>query len=179
MGTPSTQDMNALLATSVARIKDGDFEAAETLLSDVLTIETRHPVALYLMGLTQFERARWARAEEFFRRALAASPGRPEICLHLAQCLRALQRPAEALAFCRMVLKAQPGHGGAWLELAKAQEESGAAADAEATYRQMLARSPDAEIVLNYSRFLNTMGRAPEAEVMLRHALAKEFPGHG
>jgi len=149
----------------------GDLALAEPILCEILSLHADHPVAIYLLGRIAMERGGWAEAETLFRRVLVLAPDRPEVALHLAQSLRALQRAHEALPYCRQALEQMPHHPGAWLELAKAQEESGATDDAQATYRKILAKQADIMALVNLSGLLSRTGRAAEAEQMLRQAL--------
>jgi tetratricopeptide (TPR) repeat protein len=159
------------LAAAVAAISSDDLDMAAQILRDVLSVHMQHPVAHYLLGRVAQARGAWPEAEKHFRKALALAPDQPQVALHLAQCLRAQHRAAEALPYCRQVLDRMPEHRDGLLELAKALEESGATDEAEAIYRRLVAEQRDPVALVNLSSLLSHTGRAGEAERMLRQGL--------
>jgi tetratricopeptide (TPR) repeat protein len=159
------------LAAAVAAITRDDLDTAGNILRDILVVHVQHPVAHYLLGRVALERGAWRQAEAHLRQALAIAPDRPEILLHLVQSLRAQQRAAEALPYCHQALALAPDDPGAELELARLQEETGATAEAEASYRRILARHDVPTALVNLSEILCSAGRADEAERMLRQGL--------
>lgn len=172
MKLETVEDLKACIVTGMAAIEREDWTVAASLLDALLARHPGEPVALYLLGLVNFRQNNWPAAEKFLRKALAIAPGQAQVALQLAQTLRALQRPGEALDLCRQILAAHPGDVAAWLELGKAQEESGAVAAAEASYRHILAKSGDPAVAINLAQLLISTDRSVEAEALLRRMLA-------
>jgi tetratricopeptide (TPR) repeat protein len=168
----SIPQLNAALAAISQRIQSGAVAESEVLLNDILRQYPQHPGAHFMMGMIQVGREVWSDAERSFRHALSASPGQPAVCLNLGHALRAQHRPAEALEYCLVAAQASPDDIDAWAELAKAQEESGQPAQAENSYRHILARGPNDRATANLAALMNRSGRAADAELLLRRALA-------
>lgn len=168
----SDTQLNTALAAISRRLQSGASAEAETLLNDILQQHPHHPGAHFMLGMVQVGREAWPEAERSFRHALAASPGQPTVCLNLGHVLRAQHHPLEALEYCLAAAKALPDDIDAWAELAKAQEESGHAAEAENSYRHILARGPNAWAAGNLAALMTRSGRAADAEALLRDALA-------
>jgi tetratricopeptide (TPR) repeat protein len=171
MGLPGTAA--TFLADAVACLNDGAPADAERLLAEALRLEPQSAVAMYLMGVAHHARRDFSGAEGWLRQARTLTPGQPKIHLQLAQTLRALQRPAEAVEVCRRLIILAPTQPEAWLQLAGAQEEAGDADGAEASLRQMLVAIPQAtDGVAALAGLLTRQGRAVEAETLLKTALA-------
>lgn len=165
--------VSALLGMAMQCLTRDTPTEAEAHVDQALTLDPRHPIALFLKGTLESGRARWSEAEVCFRQALATSPGQPLVCLHLAHVLRALRRPREAALLCEEALAADPGNFDLALELAKAQEECGDLAAAETKLRELLARAPThAQAALNLADILMRCRRNGEAEAVLRESLA-------
>jgi tetratricopeptide (TPR) repeat protein len=166
--SPAPRD---LIFSAIAELKKDHPEAARPLLERALEMVPNEPVPLYLLGTAHYRCGNYAEAEIFFRRSLAISPGQPDACFHLAQTLRALKRPREAIDFCHQVLKAKPGFVEASLELAQAETEIGATGDAESRYRGILATAFNLTAILNLTTLLNQQDCFAESEALLRQAL--------
>jgi uncharacterized protein (TIGR02466 family) len=167
-------EIRALLQCAVDHLNSGEVAAAELRLHQLLRLDPHNPQATYLLGVVHFQREHWDAAESLFRRALAVSPGQPQVAFHLSQTLRALGRPRDALAIARAAHDAAPQDAGVWLELVKAEEESGAIEAAAQSCRQLLAQQPataTAAIVL--ARLLMRMRQRADAEYVLRNTLAQ------
>jgi tetratricopeptide (TPR) repeat protein len=87
-----------LLASAVAHIDGGAYAEAEAILRAVLAENSRHPVAIYLLGMIAIARGAFVPAATLFRQALAIAPDQPRVALQLAACLLAQHRPEAAEA---------------------------------------------------------------------------------
>ena len=150
----------------------GDLDAADGHLGRALSLTPLNPVALFLRGTIRFRQEDLGAAELSFRQALNISPGHALASLHLAQTLRALKRPNEAIVHCRAALATEPDNPDVMLELAKAQEESGDLSAAESSLRRLLQRTPGmVQAVINLSGLLIRRRHTVEAEGLLRYSL--------
>jgi tetratricopeptide (TPR) repeat protein len=170
---PETE-ISALLREGVDKLNHDRFASAQRVFESILASEASQPVALYLLGVAHFKQSDWVAAEGCLRQALAISPNQPDVCLQLAQTLRALHRPGEAVSLCQKVLLQAPGHIGALVELAKAHQEAEDWEAAEKVFRQLLDIAPATGMAaLALGEILCATGRADEAEILLRAALAR------
>lgn len=165
--------ISGLVGEALQCLARDELASADEHLRRALSLDPRHPMALFLKGTVESRRGHWTAAEPYLRQALQISPGQPLICLHLAQTLRALGRAGEAIELCRLALAAAPDNSELVLELTKAQEESGDLPAAESGLRQLLARAPaNIQATLNLADLLIRCRRSGEAEASLQRTLA-------
>ena len=160
------------LALAVGHLNAGAPDAACACLAPLLQTNPDHPVALTLMGLALLAGDHFAEAERHFRLALAISPDRPEIALHLARTVRLALRPGEAADICWAALRRAPDDEGLLEELAISHSEAGAF-DAAVEVRARLALRPGSLAALrDLGVSLQQAGRSAEAEQIFSQALA-------
>ena len=169
--TPPRIPLRDLVVSAIAELEQDRLESAQSLLTQAVEAAPHEPVPLYLLGTVLYRRGLYIDAEPLFRRALDISPGQPDTCFHLAQTLRVLKRPAEAIHFCGQALHSRPGFTEAALELAQAQTEMGALAEAEQEYRRLLSHTFNLTAVLKLTTLLNQRDSFSESETILRQSL--------
>jgi tetratricopeptide (TPR) repeat protein len=174
----SDTDVSRLVGEALQCLAHDELAEADAHLSRALALGPRHPMALFLKGVVESRCGHWRAAEPYFRQALLLSPAQPLICLHLAQTLRAVGRPIEAIELCRLALSTEPGNPELMLELTKSQEESGDLPAAETGLRELLRQAPaTVQATLNLADLLIRCRRGDEAEAILGSALADAANG--
>jgi tetratricopeptide (TPR) repeat protein len=107
-----TANVSEQLRQAQGLIASGHSEAAEDLLSSILRQQASNPVALTLMGAVRTQQpGQETKAEEFFRKAIAADPKHITAWHSLGLLLLKMQRYPEALDTFEGGLKRNPRNG--------------------------------------------------------------------
>ena len=128
------------------------------------------------LGAMLLERGAFQEAVPTLQRARSMAPGVGVLHLNLAHAYYLAEQYAEALASCRQAVALTPS-ADALNKLGVILRRSGQFAEAEAAFRQALARDaghPNA--VVNIATLLMLMGRFPEAAQALKTAAGKPLP---
>jgi tetratricopeptide (TPR) repeat protein len=113
-------------------------------------------------------------AEASFRNALSLNPRGPMANYNLARLAEMRGRLAEAEELCRRALEVNPGLVDAWKTLGDVRLKSGSFGEAEAAYREFLARREDPRVRYNRAVALYNQGALEEAGAEAGRAAALE-----
>jgi Flp pilus assembly protein TadD len=142
-------------------------------LTDRADAETWAPATLVLLGSALAGAGDLEAGVGVLRRASWAHPGDAPVHHALALSLGELRppQPEEAIRASSVAWARQPELAGH--DLAHALEERGRGAEAEAVWRDLIARRPDNGRHLGcYGQYLRTQGRSAEAEPVVARAIA-------
>ncbi|MBF0161668.1 MAG: tetratricopeptide repeat protein [Magnetococcales bacterium] len=135
-------DAAVLMQEAMRQHRSGQFQEAERLYRQLLTLQPQHPETLYLLGETFYQRNQPVPAAEWIGKAVAAAPANPFFPYNLGLIWNQLNKPEEAILCFRKVLAIQPRHAEALYQLGNAQRKRNDRAAAIACYRQALAIDP-------------------------------------
>ena len=169
-------DVAALLAGAAAARREGRVDDARRGFEQVLAVDPRHGPSLNALGLIQLEAGDLAGAITRLRSAAEADPKAPPIWINLAEAYRAAGRVDEELASLDHALSLDPYLLPALLKKAQAQERAGRRGAAIASYRALLAATPDAAQLPAALRNALEHGRALVRAEDDRRAAAFEAP---
>ena len=164
----------ALNARAMQALRAGRFEDAIAAYRASLAIEPKAADGWYNLGYALRCTRRFEDAVEAYATALQHGIARPEeVRLNRAMILSEfLDRPDEAEAELRTAIAVAPQFTAALLNLGNLLEDRGAAAAAQATYRQVLAREPHNGRALARDAAIDVFeGRAEAIPARLRAAL--------
>jgi tetratricopeptide (TPR) repeat protein len=148
-----------------AYMSRNDDSNAETEYEQVGKLAPNLPIVQYQLGYIDFKRARYAAAEEHFRKEIATNPTFAAAYLYLGTTLRRLARNAEALPFLEQAVIRDPNYTLAYSELATAQVEAGKPEDALRTLQEGEGRFPqEAAFPAQLAGLLRRLGRRAEAK---------------
>ncbi|MBF0355330.1 MAG: tetratricopeptide repeat protein [Alphaproteobacteria bacterium] len=146
------------------------FEKAEALKPGLLGAST-----LQSMGVAHHKAGRVAKAEDFYRQALATKADFPPALVNLAALLEETERLDEA---CALLAKAQlhsPSEALIPFNLGNVLKKLGRSEEAMKAWEQALAIDPDMnDAALNLADALVNAGQAQEAESLLRDRLGDD-----
>ncbi|HSE13623.1 MAG TPA: sulfotransferase [Rudaea sp.] len=120
----------------------GRYVEAVTALQQAMVQRPRDPLILNSLGLVLRRTGRLDDATQAFRHALALDPKLVGAWFNLALVHAALSEFEQGIAALRNVLRLAPDHHNARTLLADLLKEEGSAEDAQALYREVLARHP-------------------------------------
>jgi len=153
-----TEIRNALLAAGQAQ-RAGDQAGAAQGYHAILAAAGEQPVALNALGMQALARKDAAGAATFFRRARAADPQSPDLCMNLATAMRLAGDDAGERAALEGALAIDQRHFMALVRLAELFERMGQGAQAAERWSGVLAmaammdeRSPAIEVMLTHAR---------------------------
>jgi predicted Zn-dependent protease len=154
-------------------LNKGDLAGAERAAEMVLA-RGNHPGALNLLALVRAGQNRLEDAVQLIARALALLPGQPKMLFNYGKMLAVLGRDPEAVKALEAAAVALPDYAEAWNTLAQVQRRMGNLADAEKSFRKVLALQPGHLLAkLSLGTLLNETERAAEVETMLAEGLAE------
>lgn len=110
-------DNREKLSQSIEKLRDGDLDAAEAGLGDILADEPENPDALHFMGLLTYRRGDADKAIEIIRRALELDPKLAGAHNNLGNILQRLDRDAEAAGAYFEALKIDPYFADGWCNM--------------------------------------------------------------
>jgi tetratricopeptide (TPR) repeat protein len=150
---------------------DGEYVAAENLLTSYIAREGRHVEALRLLGRIAQRRGAADRAEDLFREVVDSAPGYADARLDFASVLIERQKYAAALEQVDLRLRTAPSDPEARFLRATTLAGLGRHEDAVPIFRELLLETPQRNhlhIVLGHS--LKALGRTEEAVRAYRDA---------
>lgn len=117
--------IQASFQAAVQAEESGDKGGAITLYEEILLLDPQYAAAAINLGTLYFHLREFARAEEYYRRAIAANPGYVLAHFDLGNVLDELDRPEESIAAYRQAIALSPGYADAHYNLALAFERKG------------------------------------------------------
>ena len=99
---------------ALAALRDRDLDTAEHLFKDILHTQPRNLAALNLLAVVLMQLGKFAEAEPYLRRAVAANAKSDSTLYNYGLCLKVLNRPAEALERFAQALTLNPAAAEAW-----------------------------------------------------------------
>jgi len=176
MSAPPTGQIAALIAQVANLIQQGQWQLAESLLTQLLGARPMEPDGLQLMGLVRANQRRLDEAESLYRRSLALRPKQPNVQVNLGKLLVERGRREEGIALLRAAVRAHPNYFDAVLALGQIQQSSGDLAFAERNLRAAHKLRPnDPSAILSLGALLNDTGRPKDGEAVLRAGLALDL----
>jgi Flp pilus assembly protein TadD len=150
----------------------GRLHEAKTIYEQALKLDSRHPDALHLLGLTLLQSRDAIAATTLLEQATQAQPRNPAFHADLAQAYLASQRAADAHAAFQRAAKLDPRNPQFAVGAAICLALQGAAAEAERQLRKVSRRHPDYPLAwFNLGNVLRDQGRPQEAAEMYRHVI--------
>jgi aspartyl/asparaginyl beta-hydroxylase (cupin superfamily) len=154
----SEHDIRSMLLAAGQAQRGGDAAGATRLYQAVLAKAGEQPLALNALGMQALARQDATAAAALFRRARAADPKSPDLCMNLATALRRIGDDAGEQAALEGALAIDQQHFMALVRLAELFERTGRDARAAERWSGVLALSVAIE------------ERSPAIETMLAHA---------
>lgn len=153
----------------MARFQAGDLRAAETAFQTAWRLDPGDADAAFGCGLCREAAGRGADAEAAYRQAVAARPDFPEALCNLAALLTRSDRPGEAVPLLDRALAGRPDFEPARFNRGIAYYALRRLSEAEADFRDILARQPAHVGVMNeLGRVLLKQTRVREAAELFR-----------
>ena len=166
------QQADTLLREALAHLNRRDLPSAERLVDIVLATRADDANALYVMGQLRHLQGRLSDAQNFYRRALAVDPQRPEILHQLGQALSVAGQMDEAITVYKDSLGLRPDRAETLLELGMAYVRKQDYAAAERALRDVLRLDPSSLAARqSLSAALINLGRPKEGEALARSSL--------
>jgi len=170
IGRP-TNRVAASILEAANFVRQGQWDPADALLTQVLLSHPDEPDGLQLLGLVRENQNRLSDAEALLRRSLALRLGQPHVQVHLGRVLAQAGKHRDAIAVLQAAAEAQPDLVDAFVVLAQVQLTTGDFAASERNYRAALKLAPKSPAaLLGLGVLLNKMLRPAEAEIFLRIA---------
>jgi predicted Zn-dependent protease len=161
------------IAPGIDLLNKGDLAGAQRTAEMVLA-RGAHPGALHLLGLVRARQNRLEEAVQLIGRALALLPGQPQMLFNYGKMLAVLGRDPEAVKALEAAALALPDYAEAWNNLAEVQRRMGNLADAEKSFRKVLALQPKHLFAkLSLGILLNETERPAQGETLLAEGFAE------
>jgi len=135
-------DIQSLVAAATNAVNQGRWDKAEAFWAQVLALDSRHPQALYSVGVHAFKRGELRKSLQFLQAAHASAPGDPSVILAISVVLREQGDSGGELRAIDASLAADPYFLPALLAKAAHMEVHGQQNAAAATYRNALKVAP-------------------------------------
>ena len=170
MDKPKSPVGHEVLGAALAMKRN--YPEAERELEESLKFDPGRATAMMRLGLVAIEQKDPKRAEDWFRKALAQTPGLAEARRGLAIALLRQGKVEQAVAEARDAMQQSGGQDpNAKYLLAMVYHESGRPAEAEPLLTEVLASTPDAQAPLLLQGIVKLeLGKVDEAAVLLQKA---------
>lgn len=155
----------------------GRYMEAVTALQQAMAQRPRDPLILNSLGLVLRRTGRLDDATQAFQHALKIDSKLPGAWFNLALVHAALSEHEQGIAALRNVLRLAPDHHNARTLLADMLKEEGSAEDAQALYREVLARQPLSGMAWLGLSNVKTIPLQPEDARKIEAALADPRTG--
>lgn len=152
-------EVRGVLAAAGQAQRAGDREEAERLYLAVLNQAGEQPAALNALGMQALTRQEFSKAAHWFKRAIAADGGSPDLHMNLAKALRSTGDDAGERLALEGALAIDQRHFMALVRMAELFERTGDRARASEKWAGVLAlavmmddRTPAIEVMLEHAR---------------------------
>jgi aspartyl/asparaginyl beta-hydroxylase (cupin superfamily) len=143
MSTPTNPSIHSLVQAAGNAASQGHWDEAERLWKQILSIDPRHPEALYSAGVHAYKRGQLAEALTLLTQANAVAPNKTTVLLSIAFVLRDQGNAVGEMQAIEAALAADPYFLHGLLAKANALERLGQAGQAVKTYRNALKIVPN------------------------------------
>jgi tetratricopeptide (TPR) repeat protein len=152
--------------------RDGDARQAEDIYRSILKRDPNHVEAARLLAKIAVDNKRFEDAEVYLRHAASITPDYTRLWVDLANVLRELQRPAEALQCASKVMELAPEMAESHMLYAGVVGLSNRHEDAIASYEKALAIAPNKPGALcSMAHHLKTIGKQEQAIAAYRKCI--------
>lgn len=181
-GISATLDIPQAIQSGMAHHRAGRLQEATAIYRKVLTLDSRNPDALHLLGVIAQQVGDPQQAVEYIRlaidccnQAVPRIPSNPVAHNNLGEAYRALGRMSEAVACYEQALLLSPDYAEAHYHLGLVLEDQGKAEEAVIRYRKALSAKPDLVLAhYNLGTALKAQGNLDEAASCFQQVLRLE-----
>ena len=153
-----------LLARAIECLQENQFEEAERISREIMSINPGNVEALRLMGRMAERQNRVGMAERHYRKALEIAPDYTGVIVDLGKLLRDDDRFEEAIACFRQAIEMEPGNARLHDLLANALAPAALTYEAIEAHQKAIELDPKLAIAwLGLGHMLKTVGRQKEA----------------
>lgn len=164
--------VRALIESAVASHRAGQFQQAQSLYAQALTLDPDNADALHLFGLLAYQTGRLDEAVELITLATRQDPAHATYAFNLGVVLQKQGKIEEAAAAYQRATRLNAGYPEAYCNLGNVRLEQGRLPDAVAAYDRALALKPGyVEAHNNRGAALKEQGRLDEAVAAYRRAI--------
>ncbi len=168
-------DIQQLLSLAIQHHQKNEFDKAQELYRQILTIHPNHPDALHLLGVVFHQSNNISEAENLIRQAVSINSANELYLFNLGMVLRKQKKNEEAVIIYQKALEIKPEYAEAWYSMGNAFRDLGKIAEAISAYRQAVRVNPKyADAYINLGIALAAQGKVDEALESYRHALAAD-----
>jgi len=166
----------------MAHHRAGRLQEAAATYRTVLTLDSRNPDALHLLGVIAHQLGNPRQAVEYIslaidycNQAVPRMPSNPIAYNNLGEAYRALGRIREAVACYEQALFLKPDYAEAQYHLGLVLEDQGKPEEAVVRYRKAISAKPDLVLAhYNLGTALNAQGKLDEAALCFQQVLRLE-----
>ncbi|HEY3780622.1 MAG TPA: sulfotransferase [Fimbriimonadaceae bacterium] len=152
-------NLEQLLFAANEAQSNGRLEEAETLARQAMDLKPSHPQPRLLLSVVLCKREKFQDAEPILRKLLLTEGEQYDVVLWLANALRNLGRPREAIPFAHTAAKLKPDQSRAWFQLGLCLTDDGHFQDAAKALGRAISLEPKAAAFhLAYSKALRAQG---------------------
>jgi len=152
--------------------KDGDVRRAEEIYRSILKRDPNHVEAARLLAKIAVDNQRFSDADVYLRHATSISPDYARLWVDLANVLRELHKPLDALECAEKVLELAPNTAESYMLHASVVGLGSRHEDAIKSYRKVLEISPNRPGALcSMAHHLKTIGQQDEAIAAYRKCI--------
>lgn len=168
------QNLNfAVPAERISQLKINDVQTFSSLSAETQKNKRSSAERLYLQGLAQMSRDDYARAVQFFEKAVETDANYAEAWYQAGYCYGVLGRHNEALKASRQAAKLRPEWAATFVNIGASSYALGQYKEAVDAYRQAIRLDDDnAEIQYSLGLTFGKMNRADEEILAYRRAIA-------
>ncbi len=168
-----------MLQTALQCYQRGRLSDAERHCLDIYAVALNQPDALHLLAIIYAQTRRFPLANDYFEKAIAASPERADFYSNYGNALWEQGRHEAAIRFCQQSLEYDSTHAGTYNILGSILLSQNRHREAADCFRQALAIQPRFPQALNnLGNVLQKIKKTEEALICYRNALAiqEQYP---
>jgi tetratricopeptide (TPR) repeat protein len=172
------QSLNfAIPSERILQLKVSDLQTFSSLTAETQKNKRSAAERFYSQGVAQLSRDDYARALQFFERAVELDPNYPEAWYQAGFCYGVLNRHQDALKASRQAARLRPDWAEAYVNIGASSYALGQYKDAVDAYRQALRVDDNADTQYSLGLSLNRLNRTDEEILAYRRALVMK-PDH-
>jgi tetratricopeptide (TPR) repeat protein len=172
------QSLNfAIPSERILQLKVSDLQSFSSLTAETQKNKRSAAEKFYSQGVAQLSRDDYARALQFFERAVELDPNYPEAWYQAGFCYGVLNRHQDALKASRQAARLRPDWAEAYVNIGASSYALGQYKDAVDAYRQALRVDDSADTQYSLGLSLSRLNRTEEEILAYRRALVMK-PDH-